>query len=102
MAELGPVIPINPREIDEDLLQEILKDYTEIQKRKPISVSESFNSFLELFNYKKMNELALSSAYDQAKKTSQESADKIAERVDELKEKERKWNDTRRRLSQQD
>jgi hypothetical protein len=85
MAELGPVIPINPREIDEDLLQEILKDYTEIQKRKPISVSESFDSFLELFNYKKMNELALSTAYDQAKKTDQESADKIAERVDELK-----------------
>ena len=85
MAELGPVIPINPREIDEDLLQEILKDYTEIQKRKPISVSESFNSVLELFNYKKMNELALSSAYDQAKKTDPELADGILERIDELK-----------------
>lgn len=84
MAEKGPVYS-GAVEIDEDLLQEILKDYTEIQKRKPISVSESFNSFLELFNYKKMNELALSSAYDQAKKTDQESADKIAERIDQLK-----------------
>ena len=32
----------------------------------------------------------------------QEFIDKVQERVDELKMKERKWNDTRRRLSQQD
>ena len=32
----------------------------------------------------------------------QELIDSVQERVDELKEKERKWNDTRRRLSQQD
>ena len=32
----------------------------------------------------------------------QEFIDSVQERVDELKEKERKWNDTRRRLSQQD
>ena len=32
----------------------------------------------------------------------QEFIDRVQERVDELKEKERKWNDTRRRLSQQD
>ena len=32
----------------------------------------------------------------------QKLIDSVQERVDELKEKERKWNDTRRRLSQQD
>lgn len=32
----------------------------------------------------------------------QEFIDRVQERVDELKMKERKWNDTRRRLSQQD
>ena len=32
----------------------------------------------------------------------QELIDSVQERVDELKMKERKWNDTRRRLSQQD
>ena len=85
MVEQSPVYSTNRVEIDELLLQEIIKDYTEIQKRKPISVSESIDSFLELFNYKKMNELALSTAYDQAKKTDQESANRIAERIDELK-----------------
>ena len=85
MVEQSPVYSTNRVEIDEFLLQEIIKDYTEIQKRKPISVSESIDSFLELFNYKKMNELALSTAYDQAKKTDQESANRIAERIDELK-----------------
>ena len=32
----------------------------------------------------------------------QEFIDSVQERVYELKEKERKWNDTRRRLSQED
>lgn len=86
MAEMGPVLPVKKTtEIDEDLLAEIIKDYTEIQKRKPISFSESWKSLTELFNYKKMNELALSTAYDQAKKTDPELASSIADRVDQLK-----------------
>ena len=54
-------------EIDEDLLNEIIRDYVEVKKEKPISWKETGKSLLQLFDPDYQQELALSAAYDQIK-----------------------------------